>query len=254
MLAIILLSSQGISPQTKTHELPVIDISKKYPSKKVILQDIAEMEHIRLETTDDVLMSGVAPDGDVSILAAITDRYIVTYELRRGEIFIFNRKGEIVSHFNHKGPSDQEYFNITSGVIFDEKNEEIFVCNNRNIQVYSLNGKYKRTLKFANLKYEIYNFDDETLLVYDEVDILSSNAPKKNPYRLISKEDGNTVVVFDISLPKRYSMEILYDKWILTTSLSNNRYYGKDFVITDISSDTMYLNNNIKKDENCFTY
>ena len=166
----VMAHSQMNNPQSKSGDLPVVDFSKNHPQKKdIILQDIAVIEYIRLETTDNVILSGVRSMSDVSKIASISDNYIVIYEQIRGDIFVFNRNGKIVSHFNHRGQSGREYSLITnSGVIFDEKNEEIYVCS-KLVQVYSLNGQHKRTLRIdSNSSVKICNFDDETLLVYEE--------------------------------------------------------------------------------------
>ena len=36
--------SQTVSPQSKKGDLPVIDFSKQYPKKEILLQNIAESE------------------------------------------------------------------------------------------------------------------------------------------------------------------------------------------------------------------
>jgi len=236
--------SQVIYPQS-TGQLPVIDFSKDYPKIEQRLQDIAEIEYIPLETTNNVLLS------DQDVLSYVSDKYILIYSPARGDIFVFNRTGKLYSHFNHKGQSGQDYSLISAaGVIMDEKNEEIFVCS-KSIQVYTLKGEYKRTLKKNTIQDEskVYNFDDESLLVYDDV-IVDPNIESKNntnPYSLISKIDGNVIYVFEIHLPERYTTRI--------AQMSDNKnftinqiyvpyfsmFYGQDFVIADISSDTLYL-------------
>ena len=237
-----LIESQIISSQLKIHERSVIDISKQYPEKKNILSDIADIEYIPLETSDDILLS------DEAVLSYVSDKYILAYEPRRGDIFVFDRTGNIYSHFNHKGQSGKEYSWIRSGVIFDEKNEEIFVCS-QSIQVYSLSGEYKRTLKINTMqnKLDVYDFDNDALLIYDDVIIdpgLEENT-KKNPYRFASKKDGSMISVLDIHFSKRYSSEMAkkenntWRKIILY--YPRNMHYGQDFVIADISSDTLYL-------------
>lgn len=255
ILLFLITGSQFVTSQSKTGGLPVIDISKILPQKQLILQEIADIEYVRLETTDDVLLCGLS-NRDISVLSFVSDKYIIVYEQMRGDIFIFNRNGKIVSHFNHRGGSGQEYSFIDSsgGIIFDEKNEEIFVCTRLTIQVYSLSGKYIRTLKFNSTGYsEVYDFDDESLLVFDEVNNIDNIKPVNNPYRLISKKDGSTIYVLDINLSQRYSRTFrenyMKDKggnyisqgW--TTSIGNNMHYGQDFIIADMSSDTMYLLN-----------
>jgi len=255
LLLFLPTGNQFVSSQSKTGDLPVLDISKQYPKKQLFLQDIAEIENVRLETSDSVLLSGVGLR-DISMLASVSDKYIVVYDLRRGDIFIFNRNGTIFSHFNHKGSSSREYPLIedSSGILFDEKNEEIFVCSYRAIQVYSLYGDYKRTLKLEihpKYFYEICNFDDETLLLYKDLDVeyVDDANTEKLPYSLISKKDGSTVSVLYFYLPKRYSTR--YRKYsgdggkstIWKSSNFSNRYHGQNLLLADISSDTMYLLN-----------
>ncbi|MDR1340461.1 MAG: 6-bladed beta-propeller [Prevotellaceae bacterium] len=244
LTSLFLAGSHAASPQSKTGNLPVFDISKKYPEKKIRLQDIADIEYVPLETTDDILLS------DKAVLSYVSDKYILVHEPQRGDIFVFNRNGEIHSHFNHKGQSGWEYSWIgDAGTIFDEKNEEIYVCS-QSVQVYSLSGDHKRTLKINTLHYgkKVFNLDDEALLVYDDVivDPYSKSKPETNPYSLVSKKDGSTISVLDIHLSERYSTrfaEILENnRWRPTyIYYTCSMYYGHDFVIADISSDTLYL-------------
>ena len=246
----ILMVSQAVNSQSKTGELPVIDISKQYTEKKQVLSEIADIEYVPLETNDDVLLSGDA------VLSYVSNKYIVTYEPRRGNIFVFNRTGKINSHFNHRGESGQEYSWISSGVIFDEKNEEIFVCS-QSIQVYSLSGEYKRTLRINTMqnKSSVYDFDNDALLIYDDVIIDPGweETTKKNPYRFVSKKDGSIISVLDIHFPKRYSSQqiIRYDDNKYSTRHINyparSMNYGQNLVIADISSDTLYLLTQNKK-------
>lgn len=242
LIPLFLMGSQVISSQSKTGDLPVLDFSKDYPKKEIRLQDIADIEYISLETTDDLLLSGEAA------LSSVSDKYILVYEPRLGDVFVFNRNGKIYSHFNHKGQSGQEHLWISAGAILDEKNDEIFVCS-QSIQVYSLRGEYKRTLKINTIQNEmkVLNFSNEALLIYEDVNVdpYVKSTTKEKPYSLISKKDGSLISVLDIHLPKRYSTR-------MHKELGNNRYtaiilyfpqsmyYGQDLVIADISSDTLY--------------
>jgi len=237
------------STKTVNTDIISIDLSKKYSQKEILLQDIADIEYVPLETTDDVLL------GQMSFVSHISDRYIVVFDFS-GDIFVFNRNGKIVSHFNRTGQGGEEYIRIGGGkVIFDEKNEEIFVGTNmtNRILVYSVNGAYKRTLKYSDdlMIWEAYNFDDETLLVYDMVALSQGRKKSEKPYMLLSKKDGSIVHTFDVNLPVRYSNRIAIDlgnNMFSSSSIPtpNNRYFGhQDFVIADISSDTIYrLTNN----------
>ena len=247
LASFFLIGSLVMSCQSKKDNLPVIDFSKNYPTKEIRLQDIADLEYIPLETTEDVLLS------DNAVLTSVTDKYIIVYEPLLGDIFVFNRTGKIYAHFNHKGQSGQEYPWIRYA-IFYERNEEIFVCN-QSIQVYSLSGKYKRTLRINTLQNEsaVYNFDDTALLLYDNVIIDSGfeHKTKKKPYRLMSKKDGSLISVLNFHFPKRYSSSILQkegkNERAILMYYPSSIYYGHDFMIADISSDTLYILNQSKK-------
>ena len=242
LISFIIIRSQAISPQSKTGDFPVIDISKQYPSKKIDLQGIADIEYIPLETTDEILLS------DKAVLSYVSDKYILIHEPLLGDIFVFNRTGGIYTYFNNKGQSGQEYLRISAGVIFDEENEEIFVCS-QHIQVYSLNGEYKRTLKKNTLPdgTKVFDFNDEALFVYDDViiDPRFEGNTKKKPYTFISKKDGNVISVLDIHFPIRYSTHIAKiekNSWrpIGFYLSGGSMYDGQDFMIADMSSDTLY--------------
>jgi len=232
----------------KTTELPVIDISKNYPTKKIHLQDVADIEYIPLETTNDILLSGNCR------VVYFSDKYLVIRDVTQRCVFIFDRNGKIITHLNQSGQGDKEYNNI-AGVVFDEKNEEIFIVDIASayrILVYSLTGEYKRILKYSDdLRISVYNFDDETLLVYDENGLFQQHVDsyREKPYLLLSKKDGSIVADLNVHLPVRYSRRMYFSYTdasgqqminSITISTSNNRYYGQDFVIADMSSDTIY--------------
>ena len=104
VIPFILMGYQIINAQSKADNLPVFDFSKNYPQKKMRLQEMADIEYVPLETTDDILLS------DGAVLSAVTDKYILVHETRHGDIFVFDRNtGKLYSHFNHKGQSGQEY-------------------------------------------------------------------------------------------------------------------------------------------------
>ena len=242
VIFLFFVGSQVINSQSKSEKLPLFDFFKDYPQKKLRLQDMADIEYVPLETTDDVLLGGS------SILSAVTDKYILVHEVRLGDIFVFDRKtGKLYSHFNHKGQGGMEYSWISTGTLLDEKKEEIYVCS-QFIQVYSLKGEYKRTLKIGSFENDmkIINFDDESLLIYDDVVIEPGREKrtKKDPYSLISKKDGSLISILDIHFSKRYSNAIAQkdgNNWRpYKFNYSNNMHYGSDIVIMDLSSDTLF--------------
>lgn len=242
-ISLFLIGSQVIEAQSKTGDLPVFNFTKNYPQKKLKLHDIADIEYVQLETTDDILLGGMAS------LSAVTEKYILVHEGQLGDVFIFDRHtGKLYSHFNHKGASGMEYTWIKDGTVLDEKREEIYVCSH-NIQVYSLKGEYKRTLKinmYGSDK-KVLNFDDESLLIYDDIVIEPGREKetKGDPYRLVSKKDGSLISVLGLHFEKRYSKAIAQHlengMWRpYKFSYPQSMHYGSDLIIADISSDTIY--------------
>jgi len=237
---ILLVGSQGM--QSQSGSLPVVDVSKNYSLEKLRLQDMASVEYVPLETTDDILLS------ENAALSAVGDKYILVHEFQLGDIYLFDRHtGKLKSHFNHKGGSGMEYNWIKNGTILDEKAEEIYVCS-QYIQIYSLEGKYKRTLKINcfdhNMK--IFNYDDESLLIYDDV-VIEPGREKETthtPYRFISKKDGSPMGTLDIYFPQRVPIAIAQQEGNMWRpykfSYPSNARFGDDLMLMNVSSDTLY--------------
>ena len=237
---ILLVGSQGM--QSQSGSLPVVDVSKNYSLEKLNLQDMASVEYVPLETTDDILLSGNAA------LSAVGDKYILVHEFQLGDIYLFDRHtGKLKSHFNHKGGSGMEYTWIKNGTILDEKAEEIYVCS-QYIQVYSLEGKYKRTLKIDCFSHDmsILNYDDQSLLIYDDI-VIEPGREKETthtPYRFISKKDGSPMGTLDIYFPQRVPLAIAQQEGNMWRpyrfSYPSNARFGDDLMLMNVSSDTLY--------------
>ena len=237
---LLLVGSQGM--QSQSGSLPVVDVSKNYSLEKLNLQDMASVEYVPLETTDDILLSGNAA------LSAVGDKYILVHEFQLGDIYLFDRHtGKLKSHFNHKGGSGMEYTWIKNGTILDEKAEEIYVCS-QFIQVYSLEGKYKRTLKIDCFSHDmsILNYDDQSLLIYDDI-VIEPGREKETthtPYRFISKKDGSPMGTLDIYFPQRVPIAIAQQEGNMWRpykfSYPSNARFGDDLMLMNVSSDTLY--------------
>ena len=232
---------------TEINDITIISLFERHPKKEVHIRDIADIEYIALETTDDVLL------GQLTAISHVSDKYIVLWDLH-GNVFIFDRTGRIISHFNHSGQGPREFLRMAgAGVVFDEKNREVFIFDafSSRILVYSIAGEYRRTLHLdADLTVRshssAFSFDNETLLIYDNIVrgryIYSHN---ERPFILLSKKDGSIVSDLDVNLPVRYHTSVTVEvsdgvRSPLTIDPLNNRRFGTDFVIANISSDTIY--------------
>lgn len=239
----------GASAQSKQNasQLPVIDITKEYPKKKLILQEVATAEYIPLETSDKVLLDGVA-----TLHCSFTENYITTYNAQEGQIFVFDRKGKICHTFNHKGGSGEEY-NYPLQLRLDEKAKELFLVDISNkIRVYSIDGKYKRTLSIPeNVRIEImYNCDDQNLLCYDSYMLdHQGKHPNARPYLLVSKKDGSVsrlpVTVRDRVGNRAYATEG-GQKIVWSMSVYPIANSGSEFILADLACDTVYSYRNHK--------
>ena len=245
-LAVLSLTQCKSGGKTGIGELVEIDISKKYPVKELYLQDIAKVEHIPLETNINTLMRSSAT------IVYVSDNYIVASNTTDGDVFVFDGKGKSKFSFNHKGQGPTNYISLNS-IAFDEQAKEIFIFDrfsaNPKFLVYAEDGKFKRILECPSnfSPRDVYNFDDATLFVYDDYG-LNQNRYSNKPYLLISKKDGNVVDSLNIHLPVRVPNRVFHEVIVdgqtytqpITLSMSNNRSYGKNFLITDWSSDTIY--------------
>ena len=149
--------------QTNTSDLITIDVGTKYPEKKLMLQDFADVEYITLETTDEFINKG--------IVGAIGEKYIaITNGGNEGTIFLYDRKtGKGIRKINRKGQGGEEY-NLFTEIILDEEQDEMFVIDysGQKILVYNLEGEHLRSFKFAENSYYNYtfNYDKQHLLCF----------------------------------------------------------------------------------------
>lgn len=227
-------------------ELAAIDVTIDYPQKEFYLQDIAKVEYIPFETNDNALMSR-----SVKIFY-VSDDYIIAANIVEGDVFVYDGNGKWKYSFNHKGQGAEEYVFLNS-IAFDEKAKEIFVSeyysSNPKILVYDESGTYKRTLPCPpNFWPNLYNFDDETLFVYDDCGILGMKGYSNKPYLFMSKKDGSFTDSLNIYLPVRLSNASVWHgeengqpaTYSKVMSIGNNRSYGENFLIADWSADTIY--------------
>ena len=225
-------------PVLYTQTIPVIDVSRKYPNASISLQDIADIEYVPLETSNNVLLDGNCK------FPYVSDNYIVASNPRQGDVFLFGRDGKIKYQFNHRGNGPADYFD-SSVCVFDEKNREVFIYSwhmrNPGFLVYSEDGKYKRTIQCSQLTntiIEAINFDDDNLLIYDA--LAYKNIFNTKPYMLLSKKDG-TVTSLNISLPQRIPFFIEFpDGTSIMYTPHNLSSDGRDVIIVDVSCDTIF--------------
>ena len=230
--------------------LAILDSTQEHPEKWIDLQEIADVEYIPLETTDESLIS-------LGVYFDISDKYIITMD-HYGPIHFFNREGEYLRTINKYGQGPHEHFN-NRYIAVDFDKEEYYVDDRRKIQVYSFNGDWKRTLKMpTNMFHDnLFHYNEKYLITnnrYDDYVHLEKSPIDKMPYYLIDKENGAHTSL-PITIENRISRvfeekieRINKNASVLTSSivvmsplLANNN----DFLIADYGIDTLYsLKNN----------
>lgn len=244
LMALCMIVFSACTNQQKENNgpLPVADFEKEYPEKDLLVSEHADVEYVRLETTDEVLLDGIA-----SLYLSVTDRFIVTNNMKEGRIFVFDRQGKHLHNFMRKGQSGEEFV-FANRVRVDDKAEEIFVLDTRNkVLVYTLDGKFKRVLDIPKgMKADdLWNYDDEWLLSYDSYNLDRENQPcAEQPFFLLSKKDGS-VKRIEVNAKDRIGPRIYFEKngQKAVMSVSFNYIYknGDEFVLGELGNDTVFM-------------
>ena len=223
--------------------LPVFDLQGQYPKKEIILQDLADVRYVALETGDSSLV-GTRP-------ILMTDSLIVTVN-KKSDVIFFDKSGKYLHSFNHTGMSGEEYGDIVSGYCIDEKAREIFIYDGlqSRIQVYGYGGAYRRTLKLPKKRmfvFSIFEYDENFLFGEDYLFVDSQDGKypvNKTPYYKISKKDGKLTSI-PITLKERIRDGLSYMIGDLGASvglfMSPVARLGSDILIADYSLDTAYV-------------
>lgn len=243
LLACCLICSYACTSQPQsTTGIPVVDFEKEYPQKDLLVSEDADVEYVRLETTDEVLLDGLA-----GLYLSVTDRYIVTNNSKEGRIFVFNRQGKHLYNFMRKGNSGEEFM-YAKKVRVDDKAEEIFVLDARNkILIYTLDGKFKRVLDLPKdmRADDLWNYDDEWLLSYDNYNLDREGLTcAEQPFFLISKKDGQ-VKRIGVNAKDRIGPRIYFEKngqrGVMAVSMNYIYKNGDEFVLSELGNDTVFM-------------
>ena len=237
ILAVAMLIMAGcIGSKQSSEDLIVVDVTKSYPDKELILQDFMDVEYVALETNEEFVCQGFVHAVGKNVI-------IVTNKNHDCDIFVFDRNGKGLRKFNRKGGGPEEYSSII-GLTLDENNGELFVNDWSKILVYDLFGNFKRSFNHSVdnqdflMSNKIYTLDRENLFH------ISFDAEGRQLTSIISKQDGSIVKNFEIlykdvkslisnEMVGQFFISALYDynsiikhqnSWILTVSSSDTIY------------------------------
>lgn len=179
---------------TQNEEIITVDVRATYPKKELILQDFMDVEYIALETNDNFVNQG--------FVQAIGKEVILVKNYKNdGDIFVYDRTGKAIRKINRKGQGGEEY-TFCRSITLDDDNHEIFINDHyaRKIQVYDLEGNFKRSLRYKEgTGYDkIYNFDHENLICYDG-EVTDDGVANMQSFLIVSKQDGS--ITKEIQIP-----------------------------------------------------
>ena len=162
MALLVVLVHNCTSHNKPTISLACIDIRKTYPEKEIMLNDIADVTFVHLNSNNEnYLYKGV--------ISYATNNTIIVYDNSSGSILLFSKEGNPKSRFNRLGQGPEEYLGATR-IIYYEDTDDVLVgyMYSDYIQVYSSTGEYKRTINLP-IYTEILSinyFDNESFYVY----------------------------------------------------------------------------------------
>lgn len=235
-------STEQTQKAKKEQGLVTLDITKDYPEKKIVLQDLADVKYIPLETKKNALLPNSA-----GCLGYVSDSLIVA-RTSDNEIVLFNGDGSVRSSFRHVGQGSKEYQYII-GMAVDPKAQEIFIVDyllKYRMQVYSFTGQYKRTLPipYKMILNSLQDFSADCLLACD-MDVNQGISNRAKPYMLLSKKTGEIVKELDIHFIKRMSNRLskpFGKNQTISAALAYDPIVRCEdsYVIGDLSADTIY--------------
>lgn len=235
-------SAEQTQEAKKEQGLATLDVTKDYPEKKIVLQDLADVKYVPLKTEKNALLNNSA-----GMLGYVSDSLIVARTSDK-EIVLFNGDGSVRSSFRHVGQGSKEYQSII-GIVVDPQAQEIFILDyllRYRMQVYSFTGQYKRTLPipFKMILDGLQDFSADCLLACDQK-VRQGISNRAKPYMLLSKKTGEIVKELDIHFTKRLSRSIskpLGENQTISAALGYNPIVRCEdsYVIGDLSADTVY--------------
>lgn len=233
ILLSFLLIGCGEANRQPVDDLITVDVTANYPKKELILQDFMDVEYVPLETTDEFLVKGRVMDVGKDLITVVNTK--------EGEVLLFDRAtGKGVKNINHRGQGPEEYV-LPFSVLLNEDKNELFVNDpfSSRIQVYDLEGNYKRTVSYNKQGAFVFYDYNEDYFLSEEIGVPGNEGPA-NSFFLLSKQDGS-IKDIEIAYGKRKSVVIAKDGLVNFPPNGFIVPFQNGWVLTEPSADTIYL-------------
>jgi len=244
ILSVVMAGCTG--GKQSTNELMVVDVTKRYPKKELILQDFFDVEYIVLETNDEFVTNGFIKYIGKDIIVATNTGML-------GDIHIFDRNGKGLRKINRRGQGPEEYTSTSHLIVDEDENEMAIVCIfQQKVLIYDLYGNFKRRFDHNilenGMKVHGYlgNFDrDHFICQMNDGDMVNGvYTGYRNNFFIISKKDGS--IAEEIYIPfheKKFDSVVAPDGSRPFSAYPSSRRlipYRNNWIVNDISSDTIY--------------
>lgn len=242
-LSLVIASCGGQKNDMTADGVPVIDWSKQYPTERIDLGDVADIEYVALDTNDSCLIQNAT---DV----AVGDDLLVVADVYNGAAFVFDRNGRYQHTISHQGGGPEEY-RFMNAFVADIDGREAIVYDKQTNRLlrYGFDGRFHGAAPLGS-DHELIrmtNLNDSSLIAYDATGLTLLPAkdnvdPRR--YVLIDKKSGRvTPIPFEVEHPR--GANVLWDLNPGTLSVglrfSSLCQAGKDkAMISDIAVDTVY--------------
>jgi len=228
-----------------TDDFITVDVTKGYPKKEIAVQDVFDVEYIKLETNDNFLTMGIVQN--------IGEKVMITTNYGRGVphgIFFFDRNGSGLRKISRRGQGPEEYASCNE-IVLDEENNEIFIVSSvsRKIYVYDFFGNYKRSFAYIDSidMYEhVASYDRDNLICHDgswyiDYETRTFDPTHRNMFWIISKQDGSVTKEIEITYTKKiYTTLDINGSVFMPMNIKRIFPYHDSWILVEVSSDTIY--------------
>lgn len=220
-----------------------IDWSVPMEERMIDLNDLADVEYIPLETTDESVFT-------VGTGFGISDSIIAIVDIIGNRSLIFDRSGKYLREINRRGGGSEEYMYMT-GALFDMDSCEVCVIGGRRgVYAYDFQGNLKNKTEGLGRDTYLNCFgfcDDDNIVAWDsgelQIEPLDDNKEKYR-YVLIDKHTGEVEPIpLAVDHPMGTSQSFRLGDGVtraVTIGLSPIARSRDGYIISDFASDTLY--------------
>lgn len=211
------------------------DVTADYPEKTLNIQDVADVEYMVLKS--DTLYTK---------FFYMTDKYILTMNVPERSYQIFDRQGNFISEISKSGGGPEDYYSLGMQFVDDAADEVFIFSFPDKIQIYDIQGNYKRTLRVYEANtVNAMNFSLDNMSIWRDYIIFYDKSSTEAPYILLSKTTGDKLQIpmHLTKIVKTTGEKALEDGMIATLASdhTSNVACGENLYLTSPSTDTVYV-------------